>query len=364
MSRLSGVHPGSCGYGLWRTRGHVCALASLPRILCSPRIPLGAQDRDQAETTHTQLCLCTVTRGKETSVLSSPGVCWADASQLQPCPRFSSCRKRPLQVLACSPFPGAQTRLKRLSALQPCRPLLLFLILLEGPATCRHRWRLEQASKSIQVPRPPHTYSRKPLTCPLTPGLLSQPCRTERWPLWAEGRQAGETAAGGPFPGEHRDPLCRCPPRPSLLMLVSLPMTGAGLDGVEEIKRHPFFATIDWNVSCMPWSQLRRNHGGRGWGCAGGGNQAATGYKPEGSVGPSPEEGGPRGSRPPSPPCSPRLFHTLSTRGWLVPGPHSRPTSLRTEQRPSKRWELLVWGLRASQVYIVSCLYSGSGSHP
>ncbi|XP_023380522.1 ribosomal protein S6 kinase alpha-2-like [Pteropus vampyrus] len=25
---------------------------------------------------------------------------------------------------------------------------------------------------------------------------------------------------------------------------------GAGSDGVEEIKRHPFFATIDWNVSC------------------------------------------------------------------------------------------------------------------
>lgn len=25
--------------------------------------------------------------------------------------------------------------------------------------------------------------------------------------------------------------------------------TGAGVDGVEEIKRHPFFVTIDWNVS-------------------------------------------------------------------------------------------------------------------
>lgn len=23
---------------------------------------------------------------------------------------------------------------------------------------------------------------------------------------------------------------------------------GAGPDGVEEIKRHPFYATIDWNV--------------------------------------------------------------------------------------------------------------------
>lgn len=27
------------------------------------------------------------------------------------------------------------------------------------------------------------------------------------------------------------------------------PGTGAGIDGVEEIKRHPFFVTIDWNVS-------------------------------------------------------------------------------------------------------------------
>lgn len=26
-------------------------------------------------------------------------------------------------------------------------------------------------------------------------------------------------------------------------------VTGAGIDGVEEIKRHPFFVTIDWNVS-------------------------------------------------------------------------------------------------------------------
>lgn len=28
-----------------------------------------------------------------------------------------------------------------------------------------------------------------------------------------------------------------------------VPATGAGSDGVEEIKRHPFFATVDWNVS-------------------------------------------------------------------------------------------------------------------
>ncbi|XP_010837892.1 PREDICTED: ribosomal protein S6 kinase alpha-2-like [Bison bison bison] len=34
---------------------------------------------------------------------------------------------------------------------------------------------------------------------------------------------------------------------------------GAGLDGVEEIKRHPFFVTIDWNVSCRPGSLLHRN---------------------------------------------------------------------------------------------------------
>lgn len=26
-------------------------------------------------------------------------------------------------------------------------------------------------------------------------------------------------------------------------------LSGAGFDGVEEIKRHPFFVTIDWNVS-------------------------------------------------------------------------------------------------------------------
>lgn len=25
--------------------------------------------------------------------------------------------------------------------------------------------------------------------------------------------------------------------------------SGAGSDGVEEIKRHPFFSTVDWNVS-------------------------------------------------------------------------------------------------------------------
>lgn len=31
---------------------------------------------------------------------------------------------------------------------------------------------------------------------------------------------------------------------PSFLLLFA----GAGLDGVEEIKRHPFFGTIDWNV--------------------------------------------------------------------------------------------------------------------
>ncbi len=27
---------------------------------------------------------------------------------------------------------------------------------------------------------------------------------------------------------------------------------GAGPDGVEEIKRHAFFSTIDWNVSVIP----------------------------------------------------------------------------------------------------------------
>lgn len=33
------------------------------------------------------------------------------------------------------------------------------------------------------------------------------------------------------------------------LSLSFIALAGAGLDGVEEIKRHPFFATIDWNVS-------------------------------------------------------------------------------------------------------------------
>lgn len=36
---------------------------------------------------------------------------------------------------------------------------------------------------------------------------------------------------------------------PSLTFLLCCVVTGAGVDGVEEIKRHPFFVTIDWNVS-------------------------------------------------------------------------------------------------------------------
>lgn len=42
--------------------------------------------------------------------------------------------------------------------------------------------------------------------------------------------------------------------------LCSVVTAGAGLDGVEEIKRHPFFVTIDWNVSCRPGSRLHRKH--------------------------------------------------------------------------------------------------------
>jgi len=34
-----------------------------------------------------------------------------------------------------------------------------------------------------------------------------------------------------------------------ILILSFVLLPGAGFDGVEEIKRHPFFVTIDWNVS-------------------------------------------------------------------------------------------------------------------
>lgn len=34
-----------------------------------------------------------------------------------------------------------------------------------------------------------------------------------------------------------------------LYVRLVLHLTGAGSDGVEEIKRHPFFSTVDWNVS-------------------------------------------------------------------------------------------------------------------
>lgn len=34
--------------------------------------------------------------------------------------------------------------------------------------------------------------------------------------------------------------------------------TGAGPDGVEEIKRHRFFASIDWNVSKI-WEEYSVN---------------------------------------------------------------------------------------------------------
>lgn len=44
--------------------------------------------------------------------------------------------------------------------------------------------------------------------------------------------------------------------RPALTFLLCCVVTGAGVDGVEEIKRHPFFVTIDWNVSRMWRSPL------------------------------------------------------------------------------------------------------------
>lgn len=47
----------------------------------------------------------------------------------------------------------------------------------------------------------------------------------------------------------------------ALTWILCCVMTGAGIDGVEEIKRHPFFVTIDWNVSCLPRSPLYTPHG-------------------------------------------------------------------------------------------------------
>lgn len=43
---------------------------------------------------------------------------------------------------------------------------------------------------------------------------------------------------------------------PALTFILCCVVTGAGVDGVEEIKRHPFFVTIDWNVSHMWRSPL------------------------------------------------------------------------------------------------------------
>lgn len=42
---------------------------------------------------------------------------------------------------------------------------------------------------------------------------------------------------------------------PAILILV-----GAGPDGVEEIKRHPFFATIDWNVGVSHSNKQDQGH--------------------------------------------------------------------------------------------------------
>lgn len=47
---------------------------------------------------------------------------------------------------------------------------------------------------------------------------------------------------------------------PVLTFILCCVVTGAGVDGVEEIKRHPFFVTIDWNVSRL-WSSPPHTQG-------------------------------------------------------------------------------------------------------
>lgn len=56
------------------------------------------------------------------------------------------------------------------------------------------------------------------------------------WPVSAG--LPGATSAGGA-------PADTCGSTPAH----GCPAAGAGSDGVEEIKRHPFFVSIDWNVS-------------------------------------------------------------------------------------------------------------------
>lgn len=38
-------------------------------------------------------------------------------------------------------------------------------------------------------------------------------------------------------------------PSSDILLNVDVLLKGSGADGAEEIKRHGFFSTIDWNVS-------------------------------------------------------------------------------------------------------------------
>ncbi|XP_030172633.1 ribosomal protein S6 kinase alpha-2 isoform X8 [Lynx canadensis] len=59
---------------------------------------------------------------------------------------------------------------------------------------------------------------------------------------------------------------------------------GAGLDGVEEIKRNPFFMTVDWNVSCARRSPPLTMTGSEGAG-------TPAGYKPEVNAAVSPGGG-------------------------------------------------------------------------
>ena len=76
---------------------------------------------------------------------------------------------------------------------------------------------------------------------------------------------------------------CRVLGSSALTLPLPCPMTGAGSDGVEEIKRHPFFVTIDWNVSGCCGPHCTQGQGG-GWG-------TSAQYRPEVSVNLSPGQG-------------------------------------------------------------------------
>lgn len=79
---------------------------------------------------------------------------------------------------------------------------------------------------------------------------------------------------------------------------------GAGLDGVEEIKRHPFFVTIDWNVSARGGPHLSWTTGSEVEG-------TPAGYEPEVNAALSPRGSGIFHSSPQQPapnPCTTRPF--------------------------------------------------------